>query len=1115
MKITLRKMFLTYAKIFSLGFALQLIGVNVLLAQQVNVTGKVTSPEDPEGLPGVTILEKGTTNGVVTNLNGAYSISVSEGATLLFSSVGYITQERVVGNESVIDMALSADVTQLQEIVVVGYGTQERRDLTGSVASISSEDISKTPVADAAMAIQGRLPGVSVTSQDGRPGADMRIRVRGGGSISQSNQPLIIVDGFPATSLNTIAPSQIESIDVLKDASATAIYGARGANGVIMVTTKSGKVGRPVVSYDGFAQWNTVPKYLDVMDGYDYIAYNWAYAAAIGDQYADAWERMWAIGRHEGSNTAGIDHYRNVPSEDFSRQLYTESFTQSHNLSVSTGTENTKFLIAMNYIDDEGMKAASGFNRANFQIKLDQNLGKNLSFTLNSRFAQINSTDNEGNSEAYYFRPIATSDVLGDMDVTSNTQLGDYNRILQDEFNPVSILNDQVRDNTRNELVNNIGLNWDIVNGLSFSTNFSHTTYWSKSENWDGAVASNYLLGGEKTFSGDAEINTSDGWYYRWNNTLDYHFQGLGTDHKLNILAGMELANSYGERSTMWGDKYPVTYDSDRAFANMQDYLVEELAPGSTNLPPVHGGLSTEVIVPYRMMSYFGRVNYAYKDRYLLTGTFRADGSSKFAPDNRWGYFPAGSFGWRLSKESFMSGTSSWLDDLKLRVAYGTVGSDQIESNLWKQTWASKITQFSINEARQPSYIPANESIIANPNLIWETTITRDIGLDFTIFNGKLSGTIDYYHNSVKDLLVTTAVTPLTGFPDTQDNVGSTSNKGVEFSFNYDVVSSEDFNLRAGFNINFNRNNVDELDEGVTGFYSSGNGGVRQAPSTGDYFLTVGKPVGLYRGWIHDGVYTLDDFTYDEDAQIYTLKPGVPDLSSGLLPNIYGTFENKPGSQTAYPGVQKVKDLNGDGIIDDLDITIIGDANPTHTGGFDFSGNWKNIDFGMQFIWSVGNEIFNANHARAFLGNKEAGLYRNRFQELASAHKIYDIVDGQLVNVVEPAALAALNANSTVHLPYPESAMNTTYNIEDGSFLRLNTVTIGYSLPESMLSKAKISRFRIYGTIYNAFTITNYTGMDPEVNVMEDANGTYPTPGLDYNFYPRARRFTLGVNVQF
>lgn len=1076
-----------------------------IYAQNVSKIKGTVTDEDGIPLPGVSIIIKNTSRGTATDFDGNFSIDVGSKDVLVFSFLGFKTQEISAAGKSTLNIKLASDTSQLDEVVVIGYGSTTRRDVTGAISSVTGEKLAAVPVPDAAQALQGKLAGVNVTTQDGRPGADIAIRVRGGGSISQSNQPLFIVDGFPVSSISNIPGSQIQSIDVLKDASSTAIYGARGANGVIIVTTKSGKAGKTTVTYDGYTQYSVIPKYIPVMNGYDYIAYNWAYADAIGSQYRDAWEKLWLIGPQSGSNAAGIDYYKTVKSRDYTRELYNSAFTHNHNFNLSSGTENTRYLLAFNHLDQEGNKVGSGYERSNISFKLDQKLGDKLDFSLNTRYAQEKELDNDGNSTAYYFRPIDTADVLGDLDVTSNSQLGDYNNILQDAFNPAAILNDNFNLNTKRSIVANTALSWEIIKGLTAKTDLGLSVNWSRRKVWTGAYANNYIdpATGEKTFGGNARLVSSEGWNLRWVNTLNYEVQGLGDDHKLSLLAGMEVADSGSENIDARGVRYPKAYDADRAFANLRDY---DTTQGDQNF------FQSNVSPANRLQSYFGRVNYSLLDRYLLTATLRADGSSRFAPSNRWGYFPAAAFAWRASKEDFLK-EATWLDDLKVRLSYGSVGSDAISSELWKQSWASGVGTYSINEVLQPNYTPAS-SLLANPDLKWETTITRNLGVDFSILNSKLSGTIEVYKNTVKDLLLVSPVSGITGFEFTQENIGQTSNKGIEISLNTNLVTSEDFNLQASINVNINRGNIDKLADGVDGSYSAGWGGVAQNPRE-DYVFEVGRPVGLIRGYTHDGWYTTDDFDYNPTTQIYTLKPGIADYASGVLGFVYGTNSNKPGSQTAYPGVQKAKDLNGDGLIDDQDITIIGDVNPAHTGGFSFTGNYKAFDFALNFNWSVGNDIYNATHQQAYLGNKEAGLYRNRFQELAGHYKIYDIVNGQLTKVLDPAALDALNANATTHLPYPESTIVSTFAIEDGSFLRLNTATLGYTLPQSVVDRFGINRFRVYGSVFNVFTITGYNGFDPEVNTDATRSQFYPTPGLDFGSYPRSRTFTFGVNVEF
>jgi TonB-dependent starch-binding outer membrane protein SusC len=1096
-----------------------------LLAQKV--TGVVVD-ESNAPLPGVSVVVKGTTTGTLTGSDGTYSIAAEniQKDILVFSFVGMEKKEVAINGKTTLNVQLTGSTLQIDEVVVIGYGTAKKKDITGAVSTISGGDIVSAPVSNAAQALVGKLAGVNVVSQDGRPGAEISIRVRGGGSISQSNEPLYIVDGFPVSSISSIPGEQIENISVLKDASSTAIYGARGANGVILVTTKGAKAGKLTVTYSGYLQSNKPTRYLETLNAYDYIAFNWAYAQANTQALADGWARLWGIGSFAATynNPDGIEHYRNVEATNFQKEVYGTSFSHNHNFSISDGTEKSKYLFSAGYVDDNGMKINSAFRRANADFKFDQKLGEKLNLSFDVRYTDILTEGSESVSNgtgstlssSYMFRPIATSDVLGELDDRVNTALGIYDNVLQDLYNPVSRLMDQTRDDKRRSLFSNVSLGWKILKGLTLRSEFGLNNYWNKVNTWQGAVAKLYLnADGSKTYAGDARIRSTDGWNLRWANTLLYEMPGLGENQSLNVLAGTEITNSASSWSEIYGDKYPVSFDSERAFGIMSAYYLDPANPG------LNHSLSSNIGIPNRLLSYFGRLNYSLFDRYLFTATFRADGSSRFAPSNQWGYFPAAAVGWRMSEEEFMKNIS-WLNNLKLRLSYGSVGNDGINSNLWLMKWAAGTGNtnagYSLNEVIQSTYVPASTAL-SNSDLKWETTITRNIGLDFSILRSRIYGTLEVYMNSAKDLLMQTEISAHTGYSSTFGNIGTTSNKGLEISLGAHIVKAKDFNLKADLNININRGKVEELAQGVTGLYNSLWNSTVMNPSNGDYILLEGQPVGLVRGFIYDGWYTTADFDYNPVNNYYTLKTGVPD--SKIMGVIYGTQTNKPTGQSAYPGSPKFKDISGpngvpDGIVDDKDISVIGNMNPKFTGGLNLGANYKGFDFALNFNWSYGNQIYNANKLAGTFGQKEAQAYRNRYNYLSTAYKIYDIQNGQLVRIHDPAALDALNANATVNMPYNETPVVSTYGIEDGSFLRLNTVTLGYSLPKTLLNRVKISNLRFFGSIYNALTFTKYSGVDPELNSQPNLNNTtYPTVGLDWGTYPRARSFTFGVNVEF
>lgn len=1082
----------------------------VTFAQQ-KATGIV---KDALGEPmiGVNVLVKGTTNGTITDFDGKFTIeNVSDNATLTVTYIGYLTKEVKTGQNLII--ILEEDNTVLDEIVVVGYQTVKRKDLTGSVASVSGKQIAAIPVANAAQALQGKLAGVNVTSQDGRPDAAVSIRVRGGGSISQSNDPLVLIDGVSG-SLNDIPADQIESIDVLKDASSTAIYGARGANGVILVTTKGAKEGRVVVSYNGYVKFNMPTKYLDALDPYDYLAYTWASAASVGgNSYTEPFEKLYGIGRYTEGNPGGIESYRNVKASNIQKQVYDDSFSHNHDVTITGGTEKTKVLFAINYMDEDGMKLESFYRRANVSLKVNQKIAKNLDLSLDTRYVNTQKVGDEGLrggsgsilSSSYRFRPIATENILGDLDALNEGVIENYAKQSQwDRYNPVNRINDNYSPKDHQALRAILSLNWGIMKGLTYHTDLSLNQSWDQNKTWTGAVINNFIDDntGEILYAGNAELEKKNSWGLRWTNTLNYEFN-LGEAHRFNILAGHEVSNSGGDGLRASGTYFPANFTRDNAFAMINQY---DVAKGV-------GSFSSSVSTPSRILSFFGRLNYNLLDRYLITATFRADGSSKFSPNNRWGYFPAAALGWRMSEEAFLKDVE-WLDNLKLRVSYGEVGNDGIDSSLWSQTWSAttdKREQGAVNNGFLPSYSLSKE--LANKDLKWETTITRNIGLDFGFFNNRLTGTIDAYWNTTKDLLMKTSIPGITGFTSTYANVGKTSNKGIEIALQGVLVDTKDWHVTAGFNINFNRGNVDKLADNVTGLYGTEWASSSIYPKS-DYILLEGRPVGLVRGLIADGFYTTNDFNYENG--IYTLKEGIPDVSTAVFPNyhLHSGVNERPAGQLAYPGMAKFKNLNGDNVINDEDVDVIGDMTPTHTGGFNINATYKNFDLGLYFNWSYGNDIYNANKLGALYGYKEGGVFENKLGIVKDCYKIYDVVDGQLIALTTPEQLNAANANAKLPLAYSENGYVSTLGIEDGSYLRLNTLTLGYTLPNNLIKKAGISNLRVYGSIYNVFTITGYSGLDPEVST-DTSKNSYPKSGLDWGTYPRARSFVLGVNLSF
>ncbi len=1097
-----------------LFFTFLLITIFRAYAQDITIKGNV---KDTGGKPvnGATIQVQGNaTVGTISDQDGNFSLSVPKDTKqLIVNYLGLQWQLVNIIAGQPLKIVLQQDTKNLDEVVVIGYQTMKRRDLTGAVSSVSGKVIAATPVANAAQALQGKLPGVSVMSQDGRPDASVSIRVRGGSSISQSNEPLILVDGASVGSLSDIPADQIESIDVLKDASSTAIYGARGANGVILVTTKSAKEGKIITSYNGYSKFNTPAKYLEAMNPYDYLKYVWANAAANGEAYQTPFEKLYGIGAYTGNNTGGIESYRNVPAYDIQRDVYNSSFSHNHDLSISGGTSKTKVFFSSNFIDEQGMKLNSYFKRGNASLKVNQKLSDNLDVNVDARYTDVHQLGDEGItsgsgsllSSSYKFRPIATSDILGDLTALREGNMEQYGKnSTWDTYSSLSRIKDYDPLSIGQSIRGIFSLNWK-VKGLTYHTDLILNRGWNQTKTWAGAIYNNYLddATGEKLYAGSVDYQKSDSWGLRWTNTLNYDIT-FSEIHRLNVLAGHEISNSGGSNMRITANHFPSNFTKENAFAMIDQY---DRAIGTSSF-------SSDISTPSRIISYFGRANYTLLDRYLFTLTFRADGSSRFAPDHRWGYFPAAAAAWRLSEEPFLKDVS-WVNNLKLRLSYGEVGNDGISSNLWSQLWTSEPDrrwQYVLNNQYQTSYDLA-ASQMANSDLKWETSVTRNIGTDFEFFNRQIWGTVDLYKNTTKDLLMLTSIPGITGFTSTYANIGQISNKGIEISLSGVIFKNSNWNITAGANINFNKGNVDKLADDVTGLYGTSWASSSTYP-TNDYLLTTGSPVGLVRGLIYDGFYTTGDFNYANG--VYTLKEGISDVGS-FIGAVHGIGTNeRPSGQIAYPGIIKYKDLDGNGLIDENDLSVIGNTNPAHTGGFNLSATFKNIDFSAYFNWSYGNDIYNVNKLASLYGYKEAGVYENKLSLLNDSYKIYDVVDGQLVRLSTPDQLQAANTNATLPLAYNENGVTSSMGIEDGSYLRLNTLTLGYTFPKQLVKKAGINNLRIYGCAYNLLTISGYSGLDPEVNTNTSQNhAAYPTTGLDWGTYPRARSFVFGLNLNF
>jgi TonB-linked SusC/RagA family outer membrane protein len=1060
-----------------------------LWAQTINGNVKDSGGED---IIGATVMEKGTSNGSITDFDGNFTLKLTGKANVIVVSyVGMKTQEVNVAGKSNVNIVLEDENTTLNELVVIGYGAVKKKDLTGSVATVGSDALQAIPVANASEALTGKMPGVQITTTEGSPDADVKIRVRGGGSITQSNDPLYIVDGFPVESISDIPANDIEDITVLKDASSTAIYGSRGANGVILVTTKSGKEGKTKVSYNAYYSWKKIAKKMDVLTPYDYA--KWQYELALLKNSNNP-EKISSYTDFFGEYQ-DMDLYKDVAYNDWQDLTFGRTGnTFNHNVNINGGSETIKYAFSYAHMNDKAIMVGSSFKRDNFSLKLNTKPTKRTAIDLQARYA-ITDIRGGGANEAtgvydtdrrLKYAVIYTPIPLRNLDASAGAADDDLGNL----YNPITSAFDNDRKKQRKNLNLAGAFTWEVVKNLKAKTDFGYDDYTEFDQRFWGLTAY-YIKNVPSVENQDMPaINLVDTKRHRFRNTntLSYDFKALfGKDspHSLNILAGHEYVITKRHINTNTVHGFPVDYDASTAW---------KLSSQGTPFT-VDDAYSADD----KLLSLFGRANYNFMDKYLLSATFRADASSKFAKQNRWGYFPSVALAWRVSSEKFMKGTEKWLDDLKLRVSYGTAGNNNIPVGQLVQLYENKATSWvnGINNYWAPSKTMANE------DLKWETTITRNVGLDFTMFGGKLNGSLEGYINTTKDLLIGFPVVG-TGYDSQYRNLGKTENKGFEFTFTYHIINQQNYGLDFSGNISFNKSKIKDLgimdDFGWPTSWASTEIGQ-------DYWIAVGSSVGDINGYISDGRYEVSDFTgYDASTDTWTLKEGVADASA-----VVGKV--RPGSMKIKNLTDKA-DENGNvtnpNTIGEEDMTIIGNVNPDFFGGFNINARAYGFDLSANFNYSVGNKVYNANKIEYTQTSKYQ--YRNMIDIMADGQRWtnLDPATGLLSN--DPARLAELNANTTMWSPYTSRMVLTDWAVEDASFLRLNTVSLGYTIPAKLTERIGITNLRFYVTAYNLLTITGYSGFDPESDCIRRTN---LTPCVDYSGYPRSRSFVVGLNLNF
>ena len=1065
-------------KLTSLISALvMLFCVTDMFAQGITVTGRVVD-ESGEPLIAVTVFEEGkTSNGTMTDIDGNYSLNVSSAkATIVYSCLGFAEVKETVGLRKAINVTLTEEKLSIDaaEVVSVGYGSVTRRDLTGSVSKVDMGEILKAPVTNFDQALTGKVAGVVVTTSDGALGAEANITIRGNNSLTQSSAPLYIIDGFPtessmATALNS---ADIESIDILKDASATAIYGARGANGVIVITTKQGVEGKPKVNFSSSWTVSHIANKADLMNGYEFVQLQNEIYELSGNTNA-------YIKPTEEDTAAGIKSYSLEDYLDESRwndwqdNIYRTSLSQNYNLSISGGSKEAgnRYNVSMSVVDQNGIIVKSNFQRYQGKVNFQQKLGKKVTFDFMANYSRqitngVTPTNAQQSSSAtgwliysvWGYRPVkpkAQWGVSGDMvdemidaDVASSN---DY------RFNPAMTVRNEYRKTLVDYLNASAGLTWDIFEDLKLKITGGYTMNKRRREEFNGTQTYTGYEGSPSGKGINGGIYWNDKMTWVNDNTLTYT-KRFNRKHNFTFLAGFTLS---GEKFD-----YKGTYAT-------------QMTTESLGLNGLHTG-SYQTVTPWQydwtMMSGFFRVNYNFKYKYYLTASFRADGSSKFPKTNRWGYFPSAGLSWNINREDWLK-DKSWLSNAKLRASWGLTGNNRTTT---PYDFYSQISTLPGNPDSYDyvfdgnivsGYYPSNMS---NDNLKWETTEQFNVGLDFSVFDSRIKLTADWYLKNTRDLLLQATIPASSGYTSAMLNVGSMQNMGYEVTLDLVPVQKKNFTWNMNFNIAVNRNKVTALTNDQYSLLRSVSWDQRfnaQYP----YITQVGKPSGMMYGFIYEGTYKPEEFT----AGGASLKDGIAYMTS-------------VGQDKVRPGDPKYRDINKDGLIDDNDRTVIGCGQPLHTGGFGNTFNFYGFDLNVFFSWSYGNDVINAN--RLYFEN---GSITNTNQ-LKSYTKRW----------------TPQNPTSDIPRVGADIASMFVYSsrvVEDASFLRLRNVTLGYTLPRKVLRKMHFDTMRFYVSAENLWTLTNYSGPDPEVST----RNSVLTPGFDWSAYPRAMGVTAGLSFTF
>ncbi len=1051
----------------SLKDGIEKINKTANIAQQLIITGKIVDAGG-DGIPGVTVQVKGTNIRRTSNENGEYSINAGKtGVTLVFSYIGFRTQERIVRDPRGLNITLVSESTTLDNVVVIGYGTVKKPDLTGSVGQVDMTDLMEAPVGSFDEALAGRVAGVQVSSTDGQPGVGMEIVIRGANSLTQSNSPLYVIDGFPMEDPDNAAinPEEIQSINILKDASATAIYGSRAANGVIIIETKKGKVGKPVINVSANFGFQEVQKTIPMMTPWEFVNLQMRLSPSRTQQYY-ATSELDTLNEFYNPNGRKLEDYRNLKGTDWQNLLFRESPMQNHNVSVRGGNSKTKYSLSGSVFDQEGIILNTGSKRTQGRLTIDQTISNKLrvgittNYSENLRFGQAVNAGGGGSFTSYLlyqawaYRPVAGNPNLDLSEVDDDSE--EYVNVSDLRFNPVVTAENDYTKTYSTSFNTNAYLEYNIFKNLKFRSTGSVSNSLSESARFYNSKTSH---GSPKNRGLARQVNGTYGYgeSNTWSNenTLTLN-TAIKKNHKLTLLGGLSFQEGKSE-SFGFGTQY-----------------IKQEALGMYGLETGDAYINSSTGGEYGLMSVFGRFDYNYKSRYLVTATLRADGSSKFAPGNKWGTFPSAAFAWNMGNEQFMKGINL-ISESKFRFSYGETGNNRIGNYEYHSNRNYGIANsYSFNNDTAPIG-GIILSKFGNPGLIWETTEQFDIGYDLGLFKNRISFTVDWYKKNTRDLLLYADMPVTTGYTRAYLNIGSVGNTGLEFSLNTTNIKTKSFTWRSSFNISFNQNKVIALTKNQESLFNLMTVGQNSANL---YISRINYPAGMFYGYLFDGIYQEEDFDKNVTGGLI-LKSNLP--------------TNGDVRENIEPGFIKYKDINGDGIVDTKDMTIIGRGQPLHTGGFSNNFSYKGFYLNVFLQWSYGNDIFNANRM---------------------------MFDGNYINLYNVNQYASANASWT-----PENRSNTLFKpggqgladkfsnrvLEDGSYLRLKTVSLSYSIPSKIVRSLHLSKLNLRASAQNLLTFTNYSGMDPETST----RNSVLTPGFDYSPYPQARTVTFGLNATF